>query len=95
MEITDIRIALRDEENLKAFVSITLDGCFVVKGLKVIRGNKGLFVAMPSRRRSDNTHVDICHPIDRKTREWMEAQILRAYDTETDSQLEPVEARRY
>jgi stage V sporulation protein G len=95
MEITDIRITLRDEENLKAFVSITLDGCFVVKGLKIIRGNKDLFVAMPSRRRPDGSHVDICHPIDRQTREWMEEQILAAYGKEVERHTASVGERRY
>jgi stage V sporulation protein G len=95
MKITDIRVTLRDEENLKAFISITLDACFVVKGLKVIRGNKGLFVAMPSRKRSDGTHVDICHPIDRSTREWMEKEILDAYQRELESRMEATGAREF
>ena len=50
MEITEIRISLRDDNKLKAFASITLDNCFVVRGLKIIEGAKGTFVAMPSRR---------------------------------------------
>jgi stage V sporulation protein G len=84
MKITEIRIALRDDEKLKAFVSITLDGCFVVRGLKIIRGNKGLFVAMPSRKKPDGTFQDLAHPINNSTRDWMEEEILEQYRLEVE-----------
>ena len=85
MKITEIRVALRDDEKLKAFVSITLDGCFVIRGLKIIRGNKGLFVAMPSRKKPDGTFQDLAHPINNATRDWMEEEILEKYRLELES----------
>ena len=84
MKITEVRISLRGDDKLKAFVSITLDGCFVVRGLKVIKGNKGMFVAMPSRRKPDGTYQDLCHPINMSTRQWMEEEILEQYRAELE-----------
>ena len=69
MEITEIRISLRDDNKLKAFASITLDNCFVIRGLKIIEGAKGVFVAMPSRKRPDGTYQDVAHPINNETRD--------------------------
>jgi stage V sporulation protein G len=79
MQITEIRISLRNDNKLKAFASITLDNCFVIRGLKIIEGAKGVFVAMPSRKRPDGTYQDIAHPINNETRDWMESQIVVAY----------------
>ena len=79
MEITEVRLTLRHEERLKAFVSITFDNAFVVRGLKVIEGNTGLFVAMPSRRRKDGEFRDIAHPINNETREMIEQAVLSEY----------------
>ena len=82
MEITEVRVSLQDEEVLKAFVSITLDDEFVIRGLKVIQGADGRFVAMPARRKRDGTFQDIAHPINRETREYLERVVLAAYDEE-------------
>jgi stage V sporulation protein G len=84
MEITEIRIALRDDNKLKAFASITIDNCFVIRGLKIIEGAKGLFVAMPSRKRPDGTYQDIAHPINNDTRDWMEEKIISKYEEERE-----------
>jgi stage V sporulation protein G len=84
MKITEIRVSLRDDEKLKAFVSVTLDGCFVIRGMKIISGNKGLFVAMPSRRKPDGTFQDLAHPINNQTRRWIEAEILEMYRLELE-----------
>jgi stage V sporulation protein G len=84
MKITEVRISLRDDEKLKAFVTITIDGCFVVRGLKIIRGNKGMFVAMPSRRKPDGGYQDLCHPINMATRQWIEEEILAKYAAELE-----------
>jgi stage V sporulation protein G len=84
MKITEIRVSLRDDEKLKAFVSVTLDNCFVIRGMKIIRGNKGLFVAMPSRRKPDGTFQDLAHPINNSTRRWFEEEILEAYRLEVE-----------
>jgi stage V sporulation protein G len=84
MEITEIRISLRDDNKLKAFASITLDNCFVIRGLKIIEGAKGVFVAMPSRKRPDGTYQDVAHPINNSTRDWMEERIVDAYTKEKE-----------
>jgi stage V sporulation protein G len=67
---------------LRAFVNVTLDGEFVVRGLKIINGPNGYFVCMPSRKQADGTHRDICHPINNKSREHLEKTILSAYEAE-------------
>lgn len=82
MEITEIKIFPVHEEKLKAYVTIILDNCFVIRDLKVINGNTGLFVAMPSKKRKDGVYKDIAHPLNMETREKMESQILAAYDSE-------------
>ncbi|MDD4858336.1 MAG: septation regulator SpoVG [Candidatus Krumholzibacteria bacterium] len=84
MEITEIRISLRSDNKLKAFASITLDNRFVIRGLKIIEGAKGVFVAMPSRKRPDGTFQDIAHPINNDTRAWMEEQVIAAYQKERE-----------
>jgi stage V sporulation protein G len=82
VKITEIRITLRDDNKLKGFASITLDDSFVIRGLKIIEGASGPFIAMPSRKRKDGTFQDIAHPINMETREWMEAEIIAAYKQE-------------
>ena len=86
MKITEVRITLRDDGKLRAFASITLDDCFVIRGLKVIDGNSGLFVAMPSRRRPDGTYQDIAHPINNETRDMLEREVLQVYNREFESE---------
>jgi len=82
MEITEVRVFPVSEEKLKAYVTITLDHCFVVRGLKVIHGTAGLFVAMPAKRRKDGSFKDIAHPLNTATRDRMERLILSEYDRE-------------
>jgi len=82
MEITEVRISLRDDDKLKAFASITFDDCFVVRGLKIIEGAQGTFVAMPSRRRNDGTYQDVAHPVNNEMRQKIEARILSEYARE-------------
>lgn len=80
MEITDVRVFPVDEEKLKAYVTITLDNCFVIRDLKVIHGSTGLFIAMPAKRRKDGTYKDIAHPLNTVTRVRMEKVILLEYE---------------
>lgn len=81
MQITDIRIRKVDKEGkMKAVVSITIDNEFVVHDIKVIEGEKGLFIAMPSRKASDGEYRDIAHPINSGTRERIQNLILKKYD---------------
>ena len=79
MNITEVNINLRDEDKLKAFVNITFDDVFVVRGLKVIEGKNGLFVCMPSRKLEDGTYKDIAHPISNDFRQQLETQVIEAY----------------
>ena len=91
MEITEVRVNLQDEDVLKAFVSVTFDDEFVIRGLKVIQGAEGRFVAMPARRKRDGTFQDIAHPINRGAREHIESVILTEYDravAERDAEMD-------
>lgn len=82
MEITEIRITMRNEEKLKAFVNVTFDSAFVIRGLKIINGKKGYFVSMPSKRRPDGTYQDMAHPISTEVRRDLEKKILEAYESQ-------------
>ncbi|OGS37335.1 MAG: septation protein SpoVG [Elusimicrobia bacterium RIFOXYB2_FULL_49_7] len=93
MEITEVKVTLRNEEKLKAFASVTFDNAFVVRGLKVIAGVKGYFVSMPSRKRKDGTHQDIAHPINNDMRKLLEDSILDEYEktrTKAGNEVPPV-----
>jgi stage V sporulation protein G len=79
MKITDIRIFPVDEPKLKAFVSIIFDQCFIISDIKVIEGNNGLFLSMPSKKRRDGTFKDIAHPLNSETRKMMEDAVIAAY----------------
>ena len=82
MEITEIRVTLRDEEKLRGFANVT----FVVRGMKIIQGNSGYFVSMPSRKRPDGTHQDIAHPVNKNMRTLIEKKVLEAYEEELKAQ---------
>ena len=81
MHITDVRVRkITKEGKMKAIVSITLDDEFVVHDIKVIDGEKGLFIAMPSKKSADGEHRDIAHPINSDTRTMIQDTILAAYE---------------
>ncbi len=81
MEITDVRVRkIAKEGKMKAIVSITLDDEFVVHDIKVIEGEKGLFIAMPSKKASDGEYRDIAHPINSDTRDRIQSTILESYE---------------
>ncbi len=81
MQITDVRVRkITKEGKMKAIVSITLDNEFVVHDIKVIDGEKGLFIAMPSKKSADGEHRDIAHPINSDTRTVIQDTILAAYE---------------
>lgn len=81
MQVTDVRVRkIAKEGKMKAVVSITLDEEFVVHDIKVIEGDKGLFIAMPSRRAGDGEYRDIAHPINSGTREKLQGIILERYE---------------
>ena len=81
MQITDVRVRkVAKEGKLKAVVSITMDDEFVVHDIKVIEGEKGLFIAMPSKKATDGEYRDIAHPINSSTREMLQRTILDSYE---------------
>ena len=81
MQITDVRARrVAKEGKLKAVVSVTMDGEFVVHDIKVIEGEKGLFIAMPSKKAVDGEYRDIAHPINPSTRERIQSIILEEYE---------------
>lgn len=81
MNITDVHVRkINHEGKMKAVVSITLDDVFVVHDIKVIDGEKGLFIAMPSKKTADGEYRDIAHPINSETREMIQTIILKAYE---------------
>ena len=83
MQITDVRIRKVEKEGkMKAVVSITIDEEFVVHDIKVIDGEKGLFIAMPSRKAADGEYRDIAHPINSDTRNKIHQIILEKYERE-------------
>jgi stage V sporulation protein G len=81
MEITEIKVFQANEQKLKAYITIVLDNCFVVRDIKIISGEVGLFVAMPSKKKNDGTFMDIVHPLNQETRAYLEKKILEAYLT--------------
>jgi len=85
VEITDVRLRkIETEGKLRAYVSITFDDSFVVHDLRVIDGNKGMFVAMPSKRLPNGDHKDIAHPINTEIREKIQNAVLDVYNRELE-----------
>lgn len=83
MQITDIKIRKVDGQNrLRAVVSITIDSAFVVHELRIIEGQKGLFVAMPNKKASNGEYKDLAHPINAETRQMIEEAVISKYNEE-------------
>ncbi len=82
MEITEVKVFPVNEDKLKAYVTIIFDNCFVVRDLKIINGNNGLFVAMPSKKRKDGTFRDVAHPLNADMRSALEKKVLEFYEDE-------------
>ena len=86
MEITDVRVSKTTKEGkMRAVVSITLEDEFVIHDIKVIEGDRGLFIAMPSKKSADGEYRDIAHPINSATREKIQKIILEAYENAEDN----------
>ena len=84
MQVTDVRVRkIEKEGKMKAIVSITLDNELVIHDIKVIEGEKGLFIAMPSRKAADGEYRDIAHPINSETRDMIQNVILHKYEMTT------------
>ena len=82
MEITEVRVHLRSEDKLKAFVTVTFDHSFVVRNMKVIVGEKGLILCMPSRKMPDGSFKDVAHPISAEFRTLLEKKVFACYEEE-------------
>ncbi len=80
MEITEVKVYLANEGKLKGYATMVIDGCFIVRDMKIIKSdNKGLFVSMPSRRKKDGSFKDIVHPLNSETRKMIEEKIIEEY----------------
>ena len=79
MQVTEVKVSLRDEEMVRAYVDIVLDNCFVVRGLRIIQTSSGYLVAMPSRERKGGRRVDIAHPITAEARRMIEKAVMAEY----------------
>ena len=91
MEITDVRVRMiKGNKKMKAVVSITIDEVFVIHDIKVIEGDKGTFIAMPSRKTSEGEYKDIAHPINSVTRNMIQDLILDQYEKAKESDMEEV-----
>ncbi|MBE5842658.1 MAG: septation protein SpoVG [Butyrivibrio sp.] len=89
MNITDVRVRkVAKQGKMRAIVSITLDNEFVVHDIKVIDGDKGLFIAMPSKKSADGEYRDIAHPINSDTRKQIQDIVLKAYDEASDEVID-------
>lgn len=95
MEVTEVRVFPVNEEKLKAYVTITFDDCFVIRDLRIINGNNGLFVAMPSKKRRNGTFKDIAHPLNNDTRRLIETKVLNEYEVELTKATEEIENIEY
>ena len=82
MEITEIRVHLRNEDKLKAFATVTFDHVFVVRNMKVIAGPEGLILCMPSRKMPDGSFKDVAHPINAEFRAQLEQKVFACYEKE-------------
>ena len=82
MEITEVRVHLRNEDKLKAFATVTFDNCFVVRNMKIIAGNKGVILCMPSRKMPDGSFKDVAHPITVEFRALLESKVFACYEQE-------------
>ncbi len=85
MEITDVQIYLMNEEKLKAYATVIIDNYFLIRDLKVIAGNTGLFIAMPAKKMKDGSYRDIAHPLNQETRSEIEKAIFDEFEKEIRS----------
>lgn len=86
MKITEVKVyPAKENGRLKAYATVVFDDCFIVRDLKVIEGEKGLFISMPSRRRKDGSFRDIVHPLNADTRKMIEESIITEYNKAVES----------
>lgn len=92
MNITYVKVLPVDgDEKLKAFVTIKIDNCLVIKDIKVIKGAENYFIAMPAKQTKDGQYRDIVHPLNKETRDSLESKVLEEYNRVTQSPLQTIE----
>ena len=79
MEITEVKVFPANEGRLKGYATMVLDGCFIIRDMKIIQSDEGFFVSMPSRRKKDGSFKDIAHPLNVDTRQLIENRIIEEY----------------
>ena len=84
MEITDVNIYVVNGEKLKAYATVVFDDAFIVRDMKIISGNNGLFVAMPNKKTKDGTYRDVAHPLNSEMRERIETSVLNEYKSQLE-----------
>ena len=91
MEITDVNIYIVNGEKLKAYATVVFDDAFIVRDMKIISGNNGLFVAMPNKKTKDGTYRDVAHPLNTEMRELIETSVLNEYKSQIETHTETSE----
>lgn len=86
MKITSVDVFLKENSRMKGLASVKLDDCFVVKDIRIIEGDDGLFIAMPSKKKADGEYKDIAHPITQECRQMFQDAIIKAYDEKLKEQ---------
>ncbi|MGA9530422.1 MAG: septation regulator SpoVG [Candidatus Babeliales bacterium] len=96
MKITEVKIfPVRDSGRLKAYATIVFENAFIIRDLKVIEGDKGLFVSMPSRRKKDGSFKDIAHPLNSETRKMVESSVIEEFKRVQGLQKSGVSVEHY
>ena len=80
MKITEVKVYPANEGKLKAYATMVIDDCFIIRDLKVIQSDLGMFVSMPSRRKKDGSFKDVAHPLNQETRQMIEARIIEEFN---------------
>ena len=80
MEITEVKVYPANEGKLKAYATMVIGDCFIIRDMKIIQGESGMFVSMPSRRKEDGTFKDVAHPLNQETRAEIENKIIEEFD---------------
>ncbi len=89
MKITQVHVYPKENEKVKGYVTIVLDECFLVNGLKIISGKNGFFVSMPARKKKNGKFKDIAHPITKDLRDQIENLVFEEYEKITGSKISP------
>lgn len=80
MEITEVKVYPANEGKLRAYATMVIENCFIIRDMKLIQGENGMFVSMPSRRRKDGTFKDVAHPLNQETRKVIELKVIDEFE---------------